>query len=245
MRRVPPQTFFVDQGERTIIFLHSFTGSPNDFRAFSRYFAKKNVSSYLPLFQGHGTLNSLDILRQGDPDQWWSNTQKALEFVFQRKTGPVSVVGLSLGSLFALKALAHYPQLESGAVLGCPVFGSDFTNVGAGFYQYNEYLEQQQELTLIQKKQRKRLIEQLLPQMLAQIQQTAMDVQAQLSQIKQPLFIGHGQKDQMVALSAAKKLQTRFPLQQVSFHCYPNAGHVITVNQARAQLEQDLSQFLL
>lgn len=245
MKRVPPKTLFVDQGERTVIFLHSYTGSPNDFLSLTRVLAKQNISSYLPLFTGHGTLNAVDILQQGNPAAWWADTKAAIDFIRQKKQGPISVVGLSLGSLFALKALATMPDLKSGAVLGCPIFNDDLTNVSAGFYQYEAYLEQQQDLSVGQIAMRKRQVEQLLPQALSGIKQTALTVRQQLDKIKQPLFIGHGQKDPMVNIQSAKRLAAALPPKQVVTHFYQNAGHVITVNQARPQLEQDLENFLL
>lgn len=243
MKIVPPQTLFTDRGPQAIILLHSYTGSPNDFRSLMRGLAQADYSVYAPLFTGHGTNNPTDVLTKGNVQAWWQDTQQAINFVQQHNKHLLAIFGLSLGSIFALKALENYPQIDLGGVFGSPMFASDMTNVRAGFFQYAQKIEQHQDLGFGQQAQQQRVIEQLLNPALNSISQTTLEVRQQLSQIKQPLFIGHGSNDEIINNISSKLLREHVQT-TVDFHLYPNAGHVITVNKARPQLEQDLLQFL-
>ncbi|UQS83412.1 alpha/beta hydrolase [Bombilactobacillus thymidiniphilus] len=243
MNIVAPQTLFMKAkpSERNILFLHSYTGSPNDFRIIGHSLVQNNMSVYLPLFTGHGTSNPIDILQKGSVDAWWKDTCRAIEHL---TTKHLIVIGLSLGSIFALRALVEYPQIEAGVVLGCPVEATDFTAVNAGFYQYVQKIDTLQQVDVATKAQHMRIAQQKLPKALHDIQKQAVQVKQQLKAIKQPLFIGHGQEDQIIDPKVALNLVDNFPDQQVNLHIYPKAGHVITVNQARPALTHDLIKFL-
>ncbi|AXX64763.1 carboxylesterase [Bombilactobacillus bombi] len=243
MAIVPPKTLFINQDSQTIILLHSYTGSPNDFRAVMRRLKQAQFSVYAPLFSGHGTNNPLDILNKGSVTAWWNDTQKAIEFVQQQNKKVTAIFGLSLGSIFALKALETYPQIKGGGVLGSPLFSQDFTNVRAGFFEYARKIDQLQQISIAQQAQHQRTIERLLGPALDSISQATLEVGQQLAKIKQPVFIGHGTKDEMVNYQAAQQLQSHLTT-ETDFHLYQDAGHVITVNSARPQLEKDLLKFL-
>lgn len=243
MKLVPPQTLFTDQGTQAIILLHSYTGSPNDFRSLMHVLTKADYSVYAPLFTGHGTNNPTDVLTKGNVQAWWQDTQNAISFVQQHNKHLLAIFGLSLGSIFALKALENYSQINLGGVFGSPMFASDMINVRAGFFQYAQKVEQQHDLGFGQQAQKQRLIEQLLNPALNSIAKTTLEVRQHLSQIKQPLFIGHGSNDEIIN-NVSSKILCEHVHTTVDFHLYPNAGHVITVNKARPQLEKDLLHFL-
>ncbi|MBA1434666.1 alpha/beta hydrolase [Bombilactobacillus bombi] len=240
---VPPKTLFIDQGPQTIVFLHSYTGSPNDFRPTIRQVAKANFSVYAPLFRGHGTNNPTDILTKGNVSAWWQDTQAAIEFIQQQNKQVWAIFGLSLGSIFAMKALELYPQIVGGGVLGSPLFSHEFTNVRAGFFDYVRIIDQHQKVGMAQHASHKRLVEERLNPALDSIAQAANEVSQNLHLVKQPIFIGHGAQDEMVDYQAAEQLRKHLTT-TVDFHLYPQAGHVITVNAARPQLEKDLLQFI-
>ncbi|NVY97069.1 alpha/beta fold hydrolase [Lactobacillus sp. DCY120] len=244
MKVVKPESLFWNRGPQAVILLHSYTGTPNDMRALARNLAKANYSVYAPLFRGHGTENVVDILKEGNPARWQEDMEAALSFVQSQGKTPRAIFGLSLGAIFATRALVKHPELQCGGVFGSPLFTTDFTNVRAGFYQYLTWIGHYYQIPETEQEGQRQVVDQLLPQALEAIYQAQQETTSQLTQLQQPYFIGHGQDDVMVPVKAAEKVRQQLPVQQVDFRLYPQAGHVITVNQAREQLISDVLNFL-
>ncbi len=80
--------------------------------------------------------------------------------------------------------------------------------------------------------------------LLGKIADFTVGVAQDLPKIYQPYFIGQGLNDEIVNPESAKSLRDGLVNSQVSYHEYPNASHMITVNTAHKQLEADLNQFL-
>lgn len=87
---------------------------------------------------------------------------------------------------------------------------------------------------------------QVAGQMAAISQYTAAVVTAQLSRLTRPFFIAQGGQDELIDPQVAVQLRDQLQAQQlpVSFHWYSDSGHVVTVNTAHHQLEQDVLTYL-
>lgn len=244
MKIIPPQSLFFDQGPLAVVLLHSYTGTPNDVRVLGRFLTRQGYSVYAPLFSGHGTNNLLDVLWHGNIAKWWQDTQEALAFVRAHSKKVVAVFGLSLGSIFATKALEVDPTIACGGVFGCPLFANDLTNVRASFFQYLQQVDHSQQQITETKAAHQRQAQELLPAALKAIGQESVAVREKLSQIQRPFFIGHGQADLLVDVQAAHRLFQQLNPLQTQLCIYPQAGHVITVNSAHRQLQTDVQLFL-
>ena len=73
---------------------------------------------------------------------------------------------------------------------------------------------------------------------------TTTEVTSHLSAVTQPFFIGQGGQDELIDATVARQLRDQLPQVPVDFHWYADAGHVITVNSAHHQLEQDVLTYL-
>jgi len=242
-----PEPFFFEHGENAVILLHAYSGSTNDVRILARALERENYSIYAPQFSGHATGDPWDILRQGSPEQWWQDTQQAISFVRQKGYTKISVFGLSLGGIFATLALENDPDLLGGGVFSSPILPSDHSNVPAMFMSLSARQFKQQGLTETAQQQALTALEPASQAQLKAISQfTAEQVQAHLSQLTRPFFIGQGGQDELIDAKVASRLRDQLQSQglAVDYHWFANAGHVITVNQAHHELEHAVLTYL-
>ena len=109
-------TFHIDTVDNTempgIFMLHGFLGSGKDWR----YFADKLVNRYtcyMPDLPGHGTTTALD----NTPHTFEEIAGQLAEAVAHISTGPIHLVGYSMGGRLALYLALRYPDLFNSAVI--------------------------------------------------------------------------------------------------------------------------------
>jgi carboxylesterase len=81
-------------GDRGVLVLHGFTGSPHSMRPIAESLADRGYSVELPLLPGHGT-----ALGDMVPTRWsdWSREAAATYEVLAARCASVAIVGLSMG----------------------------------------------------------------------------------------------------------------------------------------------------
>ncbi|GKQ43023.1 carboxylesterase [Companilactobacillus sp. RD055328] len=245
MNRIKPETFYFNHGDNAVILLHSYTGTPNDMRLLARKLEDYEYSVYAPMFAGHGTSDPQNILTEGNPDIWWQQVLDAVDFLKKEGKTKIAIMGLSLGSIFATKALEELPEeFVCGGVFGSPLFNDSYENVRAGFMEYTQkvrehYHEDSSDMLLDEISKQSDIS-------LQKIVDTTEVIASHLDKIKKPYFIGQGSTDVMVNPESAKKLKKVLEdtHTEVTFKWYEEAGHVITINKAHHQLEKDVIEFL-
>lgn len=225
--------------------LHAYTGNSNDVRMLGRQLNQAGYTVIGPLFTGHGG-DPRKILANGSPDDWWDDTRMAILNLRDSGVSQIAIFGLSLGGLFATRALEDDPELVGGGVFASPITSWGESNVPEYFPKLAAayYRRQGLEPELIQ--ERLYWLGERLPAQLAAIQQMTKGLDQGLSQIKRPFFIAQGGKDEMIDPQSGAQLRDRLKAQKtpVDYHFYPNASHLLTVNSAHRQLFNDVEQYL-
>jgi len=242
MKILRPKPFYFDSGSTAVLLLHSFSGTSNDMRLLGRFLERSNYSVYAPMFAGHGTAEPLDILEFGSPEKWWQQTQAAIQFLQEQQKTQIYVFGLSLGAIFATKALEEVPEVSGGGVFGSPLGSTGYRGIKEAFLTYaKKVYSVQQDLTEIEIDSKMRIVSSKIDAKLTEIRKTSVGVTNQLAEIKRPYFIGQGTNDKLVNPDAATEVAKDVKTSQL--HLY-NAGHVLTINHAHSQLESDVLNFL-
>ncbi|WP_246147644.1 alpha/beta hydrolase [Secundilactobacillus folii] len=239
-----PKPFYFEGGSRAIVLLHAYASSANDVRMLGRYLQKRQYTVLAPMFTGHATGDPADILTQGSPAAWWSDTQRAIQNLRDKHFKQISIFGLSLGGIFAMKALEEYPDLIGGGSFSSPVVMRGKNNLVPEFLRLAKATYRATNVTGDDEQRRLDWLEAKVPDQLSLITQFAATVADQLSAIKQPTFVAQGGQDELIDAQNVYQLRDSLTSSQVDFHFYQDAGHVITVNQAHHQLEQDLVAYL-
>lgn len=242
MKILRPKPFYFDSGSTAVLLLHSFSGTSNDMRLLGRFLERSNYSAYAPMFAGHGTAEPVDILELGSPEKWWQQTQEAIQFLQEQQKTQIYVFGLSLGAIFATKALEEIPEVSGGGVFGSPLGSTGYRGIKEAFLTYaKKVYSVQQDLTEIEIDSKMRIVSSKIDAKLTEIRKTSVGVTNQLAEIKRPYFIGQGTNDKLVNPAAATEVAKDVKTSQL--HLY-NAGHVLTINHAHSQLESDVLKFL-
>lgn len=242
MKILRPKPFYFDSGSTAVLLLHSFSGTSNDMRLLGRFLERSNYSAYAPMFAGHGTAEPLEILELGSPEKWWQQTQEAIQFLQERQKTQIYVFGLSLGAIFATKALEEIPEVSGGGVFGSPLGSTGYRGIKEAFLTYaKKVYSVQQDLTEIEIDSKMRVVSSKIDAKLTEIRKTSVGVTNQLAEIKRPYFIGQGTNDKLVNPAAATDVAKDVKTSQL--HLY-NAGHVLTINHAHSQVESDVLKFL-
>lgn len=238
MQFKPRQALYFPHGKKAVLLLHAYSGSPNDVRMLARALEKLDYTVYAPLYQGHGTEDPLDILNK-KPEQWWQETKLAISFL-QEKGHEVAVFGLSMGGVFATRALTEYDNLVGGGFFCSPITPGK-TTVVENFLLYAQQVLERNHLPAADYLENYRP---LVITQLERIEEQATSARQQLKNIRQPFFMAQAGQDEMI--EATGVFATAQALTQTAFTLkwYPNSTHVITVGRDRRQLEKDVSDFL-
>ena len=235
-----PEPFFFEHGQHAVILLHAYAGSANDVRMLARALEREDYTVYGPQFSGHATDDPRDILAQ-TPAQWWQDTQQAISFMRQKGYTKISIFGLSLGGIFATAALERDPQLLGGGTFSSPLFAGNRSDVAEMFITLSHHQLAHSQFSIAEREQLPELVQR---QLQAVNTFTTTEVTSHLSAVTQPFFIGQGGQDELIDATVARQLRDQLPQVPVDFHWYADAGHVITVNSAHHQLEQDVLTYL-
>ncbi|MGM0125061.1 carboxylesterase [Enterococcus sp. AZ194] len=238
-----PKPLFAPHGKRAVLLLHAYSGSSNDVRMMSRYLESADYSVYSPIFSGHGTLDPLDILKQ-DKNTWWQDTLRALSFLKEQGYAQIAVFGLSMGGIYAMKALElQDPTIIGGGLFCSPIFPEN-NHVYPNFMLYAKQVLKVAGATPDELQSRLAVFDPLAKNQLLAIQDVAQQVSTELAMINVPVFLAQAGKDEMIEATNVFKTAQALKNSRYTLQWYPNSTHVITVGQDRRQLQQDVLNYL-
>ena len=226
-----------------VILLHAYTGTPNDMNFLARRLNEAGCNVLCPLFKGHGTDDVQDIFR-ATTDDWWQQTQEIISWAQGQSYQDLFIFGLSLGGMFATRALMEYQEVfTGGGVFNSPVMATSKIDVRATFMEYAQYVYKRAgKLDQFAADQAK--IEAGYDQQVAQIEafrRQALDLYIDYTK---PFYICQSGSDELIDEQEAFDLKNELSNAQVSFHYFPDNTHVITVNKDREAFEASVVDFI-
>ncbi len=226
-----------DHGRVGVVLLHSYTGSSRDMKLLAPALNAAGYGVYVPVLRGHHDRTMTGPLLGGNPDDWWADTQAAVARMY-RSYPRVAVFGLSLGGVLALRAISELDAVAGGGVMASPIWeGSPyFTRTVHNYFDYVQHFTG----ATIDKDAMAPAIE----GQRAAIRHFAHGVMREADTIRKPIFIAQGGQDSVINPETALTTRDGLPNAALSFHWYPSADHIITVDPVHEQLEQDMIAFL-
>jgi carboxylesterase len=113
--------FSFGQGDRGVLLLHGFTGSPFEMRLLGEELARRGFAVEGPLLAGHGA-PTRDMRRAGWRD-WLRTASEALDRLRTRvEHRPVAIAGLSMGALLTLELARTRPDEIAAIACLAPAF---------------------------------------------------------------------------------------------------------------------------
>lgn len=236
-----PKPFFFEGGSRAVLLLHGFTGNSADVHMLGRFLQKNGYTTMAPHYKGHGT--SPEELIHTGPADWWADVQNAYQSLQEQGYEEIAVAGLSLGGVFSLK-LGYTAPLKGIVTMCAPMSMRTTEKMFEGVLKYaydfgraHAYTEDEQ------KALQQHLKEQGMPS-LQELRRLIIQVREQVDEIYAPIFVAQASKDEVIDIHSAQYIYDTVESNDKTIKWYEHSGHVITLDQERKELQQDILDFL-
>lgn len=240
MKYSKPKTFSFVGGKRAILLLHSFTGSTIDMRKLGKYLNANGYTSYSPMYTGHG--EEANILLQYGPQQWWEDTLAAYKHLEEEGYEEIAVVGLSLGSILALKVATELNPI--GVVTMSLPMAREEIPLRKRVIYYARNHQQYEDKTQSQKEEEIATLKQHPMSVIPEFVQLIDEQVAKIPEISVPIFAMCGDLDDPLYRQSAEKIVETVGSSKKEMKVYKQAGHLMTFGVDAPIIFQDILQFL-
>lgn len=238
-----PESFLFEGGERAVILLHAYTGSPNDVRLLGRELERAGYTAYSPIFTGHASIRFEDILDKGSPDQWLKDAQDAVQFLRRMGYEEIAIMGLSLGGLVATRML-EIDDFIGGGSFNSSIYQVGNSNIPGAFVNYYRSFNKRLEMDPTELEEGVVRIKQKLQGQLAEIKEFSGLVQQDIGKVTTPYYLASAGQDELIDKDNGRVLRDALVNADVDYQFFPDAKHVITVGSKRQQFEESVLAFL-
>lgn len=240
---------FFDGGERAVLLLHGFGGTPVELSDLARYLADRGITVYVPLLAGHGM--TLEALRRTTWKDEYADAKAALD-ILRRHHPKVYVGGLSTGGLLAL-ALAEDGAVDGVVSLAAPlVLSSRFADfVSSKWFYYvlrvlTPYLRRVPYGLARNPEVAKRLPSfDLFPvNGLLTVDDLTRRVKERLGDVRCPVLIVQSEFDNRASPHSAKYLFDRVGGAEKDILWLKNSGHLVTMDYDKDEVFKAVLDFI-
>lgn len=235
--------------------LHGLTGTPYEVAPLAHALRVAEFSVSAPLLAGHGgTTATLAATRWHD---WLASAEAAFEQLREASGGgAVAVLGFSMGGLLALRLARLRPESVSALVaLSVPLRLRPWQIAGAKAWRRLPAFLRRGRLAVLQKRGGSDVTDQDvrrdnpgMPELplagIVELVDLAEIVRRDLTFIRQPTLVAHGELDHTIALQASYELAGSLAAEIVNRLWLPRSGHLIGVDVEHAELAEAVVRFL-
>lgn len=233
--------FLPGAGERAFIMVmmvHSFTGSPLEFRRLGDFLNGHGYSVSAVRLPGHGTsLKDMSKTRWSD---WWNHIVSAYEEFSSSGIKKIVTIGHSMGGLLTLK-LAMEKKVDGMICISTPIFIQKriaFAEV------LSQWLRKTKTEPSVPVNAEAFYYDKPPLTCLLSLWSLLKSVKRSLPEVNTPIFISQGRKDQVVQPRSADYIFASTSSTHKKINYYPNSSHSILLDSERDQLHADIYHFL-
>lgn len=241
MNKSLSQPFFFQAGPRAVLLLHGFTGSSADVRMLGRYLEKKGYTTLAPHYKGHG-VQPEELITTG-PSDWWQDVKAAYQQLQDAGYEEIAVAGLSLGGVMALNVALNNPV--KGIVTMCAPMTMRTTDVMfEGVLKYAKEYKKFEGKTDTEIDAEVSLIADKGMPSLQQLREFIAQTRKEIDMIYAPIFVVQATNDEVIETESANIIYNQTESLEKYIKWYENSKHVITLDQEKDQLHEDIYRFL-
>lgn len=222
-------------GDRAVLLLHGFTGTPADVRKLGRFLEKKGYTCLGPMYRGHG--EHPEKLKQSTPEEWWEDVVTSFRQLQNEGYSKIAVAGVSLGGAFALKLAIESPVV--GVISMCaPVQGKREDDLYERVQAYSHsYFK-------ISGESEKQIDQSMKMPALRRLKEFLDHLGEDLSKIDVPLLVVQGQLDDELYKESATRIYEQAQSKEKQQLWYKGSGHIVTLDKEKDQVHEDVFHFL-
>lgn len=239
MKKVVPQPFTFEGGEKAVLLLHGFTGNTADVRMLARYLNERGYTCHAVQYKGHGVPPE-ELVKTG-PTDWWKDVEDGYQLLRDKGHERIAVAGLSLGGVFSLK-LGYTVPIKGIVTMCAPMY------IKSEEVMYEGVLEYARNYKKFEGKSPEQIEEEIKEfapmNTLKALQQLMTDVRNNIDMIYAPTFIAQARHDHMINPDSANIIYNEVEATKKELKWYEESGHAITLDKERDKLHEDVYQFL-
>lgn len=241
MKTALSSPFFFQAGPRAVLLLHGFTGSSADVRMLGRYLEKHGYTSLAPHYKGHGV--PPEELIVSNPDEWWQDVKNGYTGLKEAGYEEIAVAGLSLGGVFSLKLATSHPI--KGVVTMCAPMTMRTTDIMfEGVLDYAKQYKKRQGKSEQEIELEIEAIKQQGMASLPELQQLIQDVRQTIDLLYAPILVIQSRNDNVINPDSANIIYNAVESIDKKLSWYENSGHVITLDNEKDKLHEEVLTFL-
>jgi len=241
MRIAQPKPFFFEAGKRAVLLLHGFTGNSSDVRMLGRFLEKNGYTSLAPHYKGHGVPPE-ELIHTG-PSDWWKDVMRGYDQLKSAGYEEIAVAGLSLGGVFSLK-LGYTVPVKGIVTMCAPMTMKTTELMFEGVLKYaRDYKRYEGKDTSHIEEEVEELQKQSM-EGLSDLRKLIYDVRNHIDHVYAPLFAVQGRQDTVIDVNSANIIHDEVESFEKQIKWYEKSGHVITLDQEKEQLHEDILEFL-
>ena len=235
------EPFLLPGGERGVLLVHGFTGSPSEMRLLGNYLNDIGYTVFAPRLAGHGS-SPEDMAKTSWP-QWYSSVEDAY-ILLSGLCSEIDVVGLSMGGLLSLKLSSEYP-VNRVVSLSAPIYIADNRLPMLPLYRL---------VRSYAPKRRRRFydIDEIYSvcydrtplNCLQSLIELIKDVDQLLPTLLNPTLIVQSRNDHTVRPKSAKHIYDRIGSRYKQLIWLEDSGHIVTLDLEREQVFEVIADFL-
>jgi carboxylesterase len=241
MKIALPKPFTFEGGPRAVLLLHGFTGNSSDVRMLGRFLEKKGYTCHAPHYKGHGVPPE-ELVGTG-PEDWWQDVMNGYELLKKRGHEEIAVAGLSLGGVFSLK-LGYNVPIKGIVPMCAPMHIKSEEVMYEGVLEYAREFKKREGKSDEQIQLEMNEFKKTPMQTLKALQALIADVRDNIDMIYAPTFVVQARHDKMINTESANIIYENIESTKKQIKWYEESGHVITLDQEKEQLHEDVYGFL-
>lgn len=241
MKVTLPKPFTFERGKRAVLFLHGFTGNSADCRMLARFLEKKGYTCHGIQYKGHGA--PPEELVQTGPEDWWKDVLEGYEFLKNKGYTEIAAVGLSLGGVFSLK-LGYTVPIKGIVPMCAPMYIKSEEVMYQGVLEFAREYKKREGKDPEQIEKEMDEFQKTPMNTLKSLQDLIADVRDHVDHVYAPTFVVQGRHDKMINPDSANIIYNEIESEVKELKWYEESGHVITFDQEKDQLHEDVYQFL-
>lgn len=235
------EPFLLPGGERGVLLVHGFTGSPSEMRLLGNYLNDLGYTVLAPRLPGHGS--SPEEMAKTSWPLWYSAVEDAYILLSGLCT-EIDVVGLSMGGLLSLKLSLEYP-VNRVASLSAPIYIADKRLPMLPLYRLIRSYASKRRRRFYDVDEIYSVCYDRTPlKCLQSLIELIKHVDQILPTVSKPTLIVQSRNDHTVRPKSARYIYDRVSSIQKQLIWLEESGHIVTLDLERDQVFEVVADFL-
>lgn len=235
------EQYFWHNGEKGVLLIHGYTGSPAELKLLGEYLNKNGYSVFGVRLPGHGT--SPEELNNTSWPMWYEAVKKAYDELSE-SCSEISVIGLSMGGLLSMKLAAELP-VKKAVFLAAPIYVYDKRAHLVRFAKFfKKWVKKKSRNYRVDKKYN--IAYDVMPLKALDSLMKLIDhcVSKVLPAITVPCLIMQSKQEHTVRPESAELIYEKIPAKDKKLVWVENGGHILTLGDNRDEVFENILSFL-